>query len=278
MKPLTILIPFVLFSYYFPNENNNEKTPSNHFISKKCEDISAKDIQAFNLDEKVLSESEYIYSCWDEIYVPEKTFDAPSGYAFDNNGNLGIYGTGNYWEDSYTEPGGYVTLTTSAYQVDIYDNHPVYYISSYAIINKWFIFEQNDNLIIRQGDNAVFYSYKDCKGTKRETLIRDPSWVRETFLTPQFGRGDGVIYEFPYRSGLGASSRDTRTKTEIFGDYYLVATDTTSVQSVYVHNQTPFVSSLSFNFGPVGFDIDFGLSFTAPYYATPITLPSAIII
>lgn len=33
MKPLTILIPFVLFSYYFPNENNNEKTPSNHFIS-----------------------------------------------------------------------------------------------------------------------------------------------------------------------------------------------------------------------------------------------------
>lgn len=71
-------------------------------------------------------------------------------------------------------------------------------------------------------------------------------------------------------TGLGDTYNPRQTIVD--GDYYLVATNTTSVQSVYVHNQKLFTDSLSFSYGPVGINIPLGGTEAAIYYATPLTL------
>ena len=75
------------------------------------------------------------------------------------------------------------------------------------------------------------------------------------------------------KQSLGPGDSHVPLQTIVTGDYYVVATDTTEVQSVYVHNQFLFADSLSFSFGPVGIGIDLSSAKAAIYYAKPLTLP-----
>lgn len=70
--------------------------------------------------------------------MPEITYTAPTGYGFSDQGALVLKSNAEYKYDTYTEPGGYVTLITRAYQFGIYDGHIVYKIESEARIEKNF--------------------------------------------------------------------------------------------------------------------------------------------
>ena len=166
-------------------------------------------------------------------------------------------------------------MTTTAYQMGIYDGNVVYRVTSHATIEKDFFFDKNDNLIIRTGENATYYDGYLCTGkaTVYDISKGKHDFISENYLTPQFDRGSGVLYEFPVVQDTGPGCSYNPRQTEVDGDYYLVATNTTEVQSTYVHNQNIFTDSLSVSFGPVGVNIPLGSFDAAIYYATPMTLP-----
>jgi len=183
-------------------------------------------------------------------------------------------GNPEYKSSTYTEPGGYVTLLTRAYQIGFYDSNLVYKIESEAILNKNFYFTKTDSLIIRRGDNSAFFDGIVPVGTSTvKDIKRDTTTVYD--LDPIFSDGPGVKYNFKVVQSLGPGDTYFPQKTSVYGEYYFVATNTTDVQSVYFHNQRPFVDSISFSFGPVGVNIPISTG-AAIYYATPMTLQGNI--
>lgn len=252
------------------SDNSNEV-----FLSKSVNNLSKEDVLNFCLKEDYLDNSTYVLSSKQNIEIEAKTYYAPKGWYFSKDGTLSQTKDDYFKMDSYTEPGGYVTLTTTAYRVGFYDGNFVYCITSQAALNKNFFFEKNDNLIIRQGDNAVFFDELACNGKYSVYDIKNNAhnFLYEEPITPSFSKGDGVLYEFPIIQDTGFGDSYNPRQTIVDGNYYLVATNTTSVQSVYVHNQDLYVDSLSFSFGPVGVNIPLSSQHAAIYYATPLTLP-----
>lgn len=236
-------------------------------------EVTIDDYENFSLDKDFVENSAHVLSQKEIIEIPEITYEAPNGYYFSDNGEIAQFSDSVYKSDIYTEPGGYVTLTTTAYQIGLYDGNVVYRITSHAELNKSFFFTQKDNLIIRTGDNAVFYDGIECKGTSSIYDIKNGhNFLEEYELTPVFSKGPGVLYEFGVVQSTGPGDSYNPRQTIVDGDYYLVATNTTSVQSVYVHNQKLFTDSLSFSYGPIGINIPLGWAEAAIYYATPLTL------
>ena len=231
-------------------------------------EVTIDDYENFSLDKDFVENSAYVLSQKEIIEILEITYEATKWYYFSDNGEIAQFSDSVYKNDTYTEPGGYVTLTTTAYQIGLYDGNVVYRITSHAELNKSF-FVQNDNLIIRTGDNAVFYDRIECKETSSKN---GHNFLYDYELTPVFSKGPGVLYEFNVIQSTGLGDTYNPRQTIVDGDYYLVATNTTSVQSVYVHNQKLFTDSLSFSYGPVGINIPLGGTEAAIYYATPLTL------
>ena len=85
--------------------------------------------------------------------------------SFSDDGKLSKTDGNIFKNDTYTEPGGYVTITTTAYQYGLYDGHLVYRITSHAEINKDFFFDKIDNLIIRSGKMQLFMMELNAKAS-----------------------------------------------------------------------------------------------------------------
>lgn len=238
-------------------------------------DISSFEYQNFELQDTYLEQSEHVISQKEKISIEPITFKAPDGWYFSDTGEISQTRDSYYKNDEYTEPGGYVTLITTAYQIGIFDGNIVYHITSHADINKDFFFDKKDNLIIRTAENAAYYDGKNCSGKSTVYNLKggNHDYLYETKLTPQFSRGPGVLYEFDVIQDGGLGDTYLPRQTTVDGDYYIVATNTTEVQSSYVHNQNIFADSLSFTFGPVGINIPLDWFNAAIYYATPLTLP-----
>ena len=258
-----------------PDEDTTQVNSNEILLSKPISNISQEEVLDFNLNEEYLDDSTYVLSTKQTIEIESQIYKAPSGWYFSEAGTLSQTKDSYYKMDTYTEPGGYVTLTTTAYRVGFYDGNVVYLITSNAVLNKDFRYDKNDNLITRHGDNATFYDGLTCHGKYSVYDLKNNAhrFLYEKPITPSFERGEGVLYEFPVTQDTGFGDTYNPLQTVVDGEYYIVATNTTSVQSVYVHNQKPFIESLSFTFGHVGVNIPLSSKDAAVYYATPLTLP-----
>lgn len=244
-------------------------------LSKSSTKLNSDDIKNFDLNETYIIDSSYVISNKQDIVIEPVTYYAPDGWYFSIDGTLSQTKDSYFKSDTYTEPGGYVTMTTTAYQIGFYDGNIVYHITSKAILNKNFFFTKKDNLVIRYGENAAFYDGKKCEGKASIYDIKNNKhdFLYDQDLTPSFEKGSGVLYEFPVIQSTGTGDSYNPRQTIVEGDYYIVATNTTNVQSVYIHNQNLLIDSLSFSFGPVGINIPLSSFEAAIYYATPLTLP-----
>lgn len=166
---------------------------------------------------------------------------------------------------------GFIKFTTIAYAIGFFDDHLVYHVEVKTEEQKKFSVNKKDNLIIRHGNNSITFTnngyptegtrHTPCtlyfNGKEDEPVARDLHDV----LTPNYSCADaGVYYTFDINGIPGATGYVTSVvgKTTVTGDYYIVATDTTEVQPVYVHNYKPFVDSLSVSFKGIGCAIDLG--------------------
>lgn len=243
-------------------------------LRKSTRDISMADKIEYSINDSYLNFCDFVISQKETIEVKDVIYNAPIGLSFSDDGKLSKTDGNIFKNDTYTEPGGYVTITTTAYQYGLYDGHLVYRITSHAEINKDFFFDKIDNLIIRSGENAAFYDGIECEGKSSVYDIKNGKHelIDTGLLKPSFSKGPGVVYSFAVVQDTGFGDEYNPRQTIVDGEYFLVATDTTEVQSVYVHNQSLFNASLNFNFGAVGIDIPLNWTDAAIYYATPLTL------
>lgn len=160
---------------------------------------------------------------------------------------------------------GYIRFRTTAYALGFYDGGIVYYIEETVQQLKDFIVHQKDNLIIRHGNNSVTLNidrYEAIGSLYTPRVIMEgtdylyQADINET-LFPDFSSAAGVFYTF-IASGMDIAIPGYVSQhglSTIRGNYYMVATDTTEIQPVYVHNTNVFIDSISISFGPVGVSI-----------------------
>lgn len=213
-----------------------------------------------NYEEALSSTNVFVQSQlveFDEIISKDAVFD----------GNVSLLNIGDSGEDEFIHNKGYVKFTTIAYQLGFYDGGIVYHIEETVQQLKDFIIHQNDNLIIRHGNNSATLNIDGYEATGS---LFTPCAIRwfdgsktniDEFskLTPDFSVSDGgVVYTFKVGGmNLSTDAYDiVYGNSTVKGDYYIVATDTTEIQPVYIHNKSWFVSSLSVSFGPIGVSVD----------------------
>lgn len=133
---------------------------------------------------------------------------------------------------------------------------------------KKFFINHNDNLIIRHGANAVTLNLESfpASGTRFTPCTiywpyrpNDSTKADENqILTPNYSCSDSGVY-YTFQAGGVDSFGDIASVvygyTTVTADYYMVATNTTEVQPVYVHNTDWFIESLSVSFGPIGVSV-----------------------
>ncbi len=280
----TVLVFLTSVCFSLPSLRQSEKTvdssieESNFFtqrLSSKSSEVTLYEKDFFSLNDSYLNNSDNVFSLKQKIQIPEYTYKAPEGMFFSDDGTISNIKNDIFKQDKYTEPGGYVTLTTTAYQIGLYDGHVVYHVTSNAVLEKDFIFAKKDDLIIRTDALATFYDGIPCTG-KTDIYYTGGGHhdlTKSSELVPLFNRGPGVLYEFDVVQSAGPGDTYIPYQTVVTGDYYFVATDSTAVQTSYVHNQKLFSASLSVNFGYVGISIPLGWPDAAVYDATPLTLP-----
>lgn len=174
---------------------------------------------------------------------------------------------GDSSQDEFVHNKGYIKFTTKAYALGFYYGGIVYHVEETVQQLKSFIVHQNDNLIIRHGNNSVTLNIDNYKATGSLFTPCTIYWPyggstnadEYSTLSPNLSSSaGGVFYTFKV-GGIGASGEMVTVSyghSTVKGDYYLVATDTTEVQPVYIHNINLFISSLSVSFGPIGASID----------------------
>lgn len=227
--------------------------------------MSAQDINMFeehNVDIAEALESTDVYIQTE--YIP---FDEIVSSTMLSNDQIATFGVGDVAEEQFIHNKGYIKFTTKAYALGFYDGGIVYHIEETVQQLKSFFVHQNDNLIIRHGNNSVTLN---IKGYEAKGSLFTPCTIYWPYggttnadelsdLNPDFSSSaGGVFYTFKV-GGIGASGSTGTVSygnSTVTGDYYLVATDTTEVQPVYIHNINWFISSLSVSFGPIGASIN----------------------
>jgi len=164
------------------------------------------------------------------------------------------------YENDETHKDRYVRFITKAYAIGFYDGNVVYHIKVTTEQKKRFKINKVDNLIIRHGANAVSFTNKGYKASGVKwipntiiTASNQPPIVNVTYerLEPKYSLY-GVCYDFD------PDSKSMRDLISVTADYYMVATDYTEVQPIYVHNFDLFIDSVSISFGPVGVSMPTG--------------------
>lgn len=200
-----------------------------------------------------------------DVYVQEEYIKFDEKYTQENIQTANLLDTQT---QEYLHNKGYIKFITKAYALGFYDGSIVYHIVTTTEQQKSFVLNKKDNLIIRHGENAVTLNIDDYQA-KGESCTpytvywtynpKNPSYdkaVNNLYPNYSYSNG-GVYYTFP--AGYSSTTSDIASvvygKTKVTGDYYIVATDTTEVQPVYIHNYNIFLDSVSISFGPIGVGI-----------------------
>ncbi len=241
---------------------------SGNFKSLKWVNNGVSDDQTNKLFEKydVSYESAKVS---DYIYIQEELIPfeevIPLSY-FDNLNYDADALTNN--EDEYVHNKGYIRFIVKAYDYGYYDGHVVYKIEVTTKQEKSFFINHNDVVIIQHGNNAITLdeNIKKAKCTRTVPFDLIPNGKNNTYkkvetinIEPNYSCANGgIYYEFKAQDVVNfyPNSYVKSYNTTINSEYYLVATDTTSIQPTYVHNFNPLEMSLSVNFGPIGVGIN----------------------
>ncbi len=236
------------------NLTNIQRHNNNSSISKDKKSLALFEEYGVDANEASNSMDVYIqeeYVEFDEIILTEY---------LTNELGISTLDLGSSYTQEYTHNKGYIKFTTKAYALGFYDNNIVYHVEVTTEQQKRFIVNQNDNLIIRHGDNSATLNLVNYPATGTRlipyTLKNDnTTYYDEETLTADYSCADaGVYYTFRTRGSSYTDSLSSVTvgNSIVTADYYMVATDTTEVQPVYVHNYDWFVESLDISFGPIG--------------------------
>lgn len=207
-----------------------------------------------------------------DVYIQEQYFEFDELYTNDLNENSieTAYISATQTQE-YLHNKGYIKFITKAYALGFYDGSIVYHIVVTTEQKKSFMINQNDNLIIRHGDNAVTLNIDNYQTKGKSYTPCTIYWaydpnnptiadVHKELSSNYSCSTGGVYYTFPV--GYSSTMTDVATtvygNTQVTGDYYMVATDTTEVQPVYVHNRNLVIDSLSLSFGPIGVGVSTG--------------------
>lgn len=221
------------------NLTNIQWHNNSHPLAKDKDSLKLFDKYSIDIEEAERSLDVYIQ----EEYVPFEEI-IPVDYV-NANSDIALMNLGDSQEQEFEHNEGYIKFVTKAYALGFYDGKIVYHVESSAEQIKTFHTNKEENFIIRHGNNAVTLNHQDypVKGELFEYQTKK--------LAPNFSCAEGgVYYTFEvYDPPVGKN-------IQVTGDYYMVATDTTAVQPVYVHNENWFISSVSVSFGPIGASID----------------------
>lgn len=207
-----------------------------------------------------------------DVYIQEETISyeelIPASDAIESG--ISLDNVGDTKTEEYLHNKGYIKFTTTAYALGFYDGHIVYHIDVKTEQQKKFVINHKDNLIIRHGDNAATYTDDEypASGTRYTPCTiymaysSNPITADEhESLSPDYSCSEAGVY-YTFTAGGSTTVGDTATviygNTVVEGDYYMVATDTTEVQPVYVHNYHWLVDSVSISFKGVGVSISTG--------------------
>lgn len=221
----------------------------------------------YDIDKSEASRSMDVYI--QEEYLPFEEV-IPTEYLIDDLG-VSTFDIGDSQTQEFTHNKGYIKFITKAYALGFYDGGVVYHVEVTTKQEKDFFVNHNDNLIIRHGDNTATLNLENYPASGERFTPCSIYWPYDPnnptnadehqTLTPNYSCSDGGVY-YTFRSGGSTTMGDVATvvygDTTVTADYYMVATDTTEVQPVYVHNYNWFVDSLSISFGPIGVGIDAG--------------------
>ncbi len=273
----TVLIPLVsLMSFNIINVKAETKDIDVAEVSKNLTKISwhnnassliyndEETISLFNKYDVDLNEASNSL----DVYIQEEYIEFDEIYNQNTINSVDLYDSQT---EEYFHNKGYIKFTTKAYALGFYDGSIVYHIVTTPEQQKSFVVNQKDNLIIRHGDNAVtlnidnyqakgesctpctiYWTYKPSNPTQADVINE---------LEPNYSfKNGGVYYTFP--AGFSSTTGDVASivygNTQVTGDYYIVATDTTEIQPVYVHNRNILIDSLSISFGPIGASVNAG--------------------
>lgn len=209
----------------------------NNLCSLSNDEKSLNLFEKYSVDNDEAQQSLDVYI--QEEYIPFEEI-IPVNYV-NANSDISLMNLGDSQEQEFIHNEGYIKFVTKAYALGFYDGKIVYHVESSAEQIKTFIINKEENFIIRHGDNAVTLNHQDypVKGVLYEYETKE--------LNPNYSCAEGGVY-YPFTVYDPPVGKNIR----VAGDYYMVATDTTAVQPVYVHNQDLFISSLSISFGPIG--------------------------
>lgn len=232
---------------------------SNVSYTAKTEDFTSlswhNDNKSFDENTKLLFD-EYSIDYNEAISSQDVYIQDEYVYADDLSKNIiesKIQSYKDYGNDE-THKGGYIRFITKAYAIGFYDGNIVYHIEVTIEQKKKFKINRVDNLIIRHGANAVSFTNKGytASGEMRipNTIITasdQPPIINVTYerLEPKYSLY-GVCYDF------NPDNKSLFDMNSVTANYYMVATDYTEVQPIYVHNFDLFLDSVSISFGPVG--------------------------
>lgn len=200
------------------------------------------------------------------IYVPKRRIEITG-----QRKNEGV-------SDTFIEQEGYIKFLTVVSLVGYNSTgNPKFQVYSEANILKNFFFKQKDFLVIDTDENSVYDSDNDGLYGKHEVYKKyinttPPTYKGfKTHLKPVYSNvGGGVLYG----DNLGNTVNDifgTSIYDEKFiGKYYFIATNDTSVQTSYVHDENIFGDlTISFSIYGLGFSVEGSHS---PFHAEPLTI------
>ena len=185
--------------------------------------------------------------------------------------HISTFDIGDTQSQIFTHNKGYIKFITKAYALGFYDGSVVYHIEVTTEQQKSFSINKKDNLIIRHGENSATLNLEDYPACGERYTPCTIYWPydpdnptnadeHETLIPNYSCSSGGVYYSFSAGGSTTAGEYATTVygKTKVTADYYMVASDTTEVQPVYIHNYNWFIDSLSISFGPIGVGIDGG--------------------
>ncbi len=203
-----------------------------------------------------------------EEYLP---FEEIISTDLSSRSGMSMLDVGNSQTQEFIHNKGYIKFITKAYALGFYDGGLVYHVEVTTEQQKSFFVNHKDNLIIRHGENAATLNLEDYQARGERFTPCTIYWPNDPNnptnadehenLTPNYSCSEGGVY-YTFSPGGSTTTGDVATviygDTSVTADYYMVATDTTEIQPVYVHNYNWFVDSLSISFGPIGVSVDAG--------------------
>ncbi|HHU21747.1 MAG TPA: hypothetical protein GXZ51_04825 [Acholeplasma sp.] len=177
------------------------------------------------------------------------------------------------WEDEE----GYIKITTIAYHLGYtQSNEKIYEISGRVDYKKQFACDYQDRLFITHNNDSHFYSnYHNYMWATHHAIEQGINSTPKNIynhINPDYSNINGVDYAFDL---IPKSIFNQNRDVFVQGNYYIVASGTTTVQTAYIHNECVLGNNLSISIS-ASYYIGLGLSISGgahtAYYSTPLTL------